>query len=335
MQNDIDLIVSNALKVDKSNFAKEVKVLLEQFKNALNNSKDLLYEAVDIDKKNNNGFTLDFDIINRIIANVSLESLMYGKVTFLQKDDAKKLFYGKQIMDAGLVSIITDGNPYVNIELICKNIMVGNTIILVNNGFMYGTNNFIVTILQSVLEVNGLSKNFIQMYVSDNYNELFNNYANIDLIVCAGNHNLQNIVAEGSRVRTVLSGYENFDLYVESKTNLDFIDKIIDTGLSIKVYADESLMSDYNADIFTNDIDEAIALINYNGSRYSTAIFTDNSDNAAKFIRKVKSRQVVVNASPTIERICDIKQEDLCLEKTIIYPMGFKFDGSYEEINIV
>ena len=44
-----------------------------------------------------------------------------------------------------------------------------------------------------------------------------------------------------------------------------------------------------------------------------------------KFIKEVKSSIVVVNTSPTIERIIDIKQESLYKEKTIIYPNSFKF----------
>ena len=43
------------------------------------------------------------------------------------------------------------------------------------------------------------------------------------------------------------------------------------------------------------------------------------------FFKEVKSSIVVVNTSPTIERIIDIKQENLYKEKTIIYPNSFKF----------
>ena len=66
-----------------------------------------------------------------------------------------------------------------------------------------------------------------------------------------------------------------------------------------------------------------VSYINYNGSRYSSAIFTTSSENASKFIKEVKSKIVTVNTSPTIERIIDIKQTDLINEKTIIYPFNF------------
>ena len=91
---------------------------------------------------------------------------------------------------------------------------------------------------------------------------------------------------------------------------------------------------DYSNAIIVNDIDEAIAQINYNGSRYSSAIFTNSSESASKFIKEVKSKMVTVNTSPTIERIIDIKQKDLVNEKTIIYPFNFKLDGNNNSIKV-
>ena len=76
-------------------------------------------------------------------------------------------------------------------------------------------------------------------------------------------------------------------------------------------------------DILSENIKTIIAQINYNGSRYSSAIFTTSSENASKFIKEVKSKIVTVNTSPTIERIIDIEQKDLINEKTIIYPFNF------------
>ena len=109
---------------------------------------------------------------------------------------------------------------------------------------------------------------------------------------------------------------------------------IIKTGLNIQLYINSNTKLDHYSAIIVNDVDEAIAQINYNGSRYSSAIFTNSSENASKFIKEVKSKIVTINTSPTIERIIDIKQTDLINEKTIIYPTNFKFDGNNSKINI-
>ena len=139
------------------------------------------------------------------------------------------------------------------------------------------------------------------------------------------NHQLQRKILENSKIPTIISGYENFDLYIEDKTNLSFIKKIIKAGISIQLYIKKDLNVDMDDAILVDDIDEAIAQINYNGNRYACSIFTKDSQSASKFIKEVKSSIVVVNTSPTIERIIDIKQESLYKEKTIIYPNSFKF----------
>ncbi len=325
-ENDINKIINNALLVDKKNLFDNIKPILKNIKISIKDNQDILLQANKIDTKNNNAFQLSFDIIDNIFKRVEKENIFYKDVTLLQKDDNKKIIYGKQIMDYGNVVIITDGNPYLSLEMILRNIMAGNTIILVNNGFMYGTNNLIVNIVQSILENYKVSKNLIQLFITDDYKEVLNNYANIDLVVCIGNHELQRLIIRESKNKVITSGYENFDLYIEDTKHLDFLNKIINTVLNVNLYINKDTNLDYDTAIIVSDIDEAIAQINYNGSRYSSAIFTSSNFNASKFIREVKSSIVTVNTSPTIERICDIKQLDLVYEKTIIYPYEFNIE---------
>lgn len=325
-ENDINKIINNVLLVDKKNLSNNIKPILKNIKISIKDNQDILLQANKIDTKNNNAFQLSFDIIDNIFKRVEKENIFYKDVILLQKDDNKKIIYGKQIMDYGNVVIITDGNPYLSLEMILRNIMAGNTIILVNNGFMYGINNLIVNIVQSILENYKVSKNLIQLFITDDYKEVLNNYANIDLVVCIGNHELQRLIIRESKNKVITSGYENFDLYIEDTKYLDFLNKIINTGLNVNLYINKDTNLDYDTAIIVSDIDEAIAQINYNGSRYSSAIFTSSNFNASKFIREVKSSIVTVNTSPTIERICDIKQLDLVYEKTIIYPYEFNLE---------
>ena len=281
-------------------------------------------QANKIDIDNNNGFELDDSVIKNIFNLIEKEDTYYGSIKLSQKDDDKKIIYGKQIMDQGIVLMIYDGNPYVALELVLRNLLVGNTIIISNTGYMYGTNNLIVQIIQSVLERFNVSKNLVQIVVTENYDNILSNYANIDLVICVGNHYLQRQVMEKSKSSILISGYENFDLYIEDKTYLNFINKIITTGVNIQLYIRSDLNIDANNAIIVDDIDEAIAQINYNGSRYACSIFTNDSQAASRFIKEVKSSIVTVNTSPTIERIIDIKQDSLYKEKTIIYPYNFK-----------
>lgn len=334
LDNNINKIIANALTVDKNNLSNNIIPIINQIKIAISNNKETIIEANKIDKSNNFGFIIDFNIINNIFNNLEQETLYYGNVTLSQKDDKKQIIYGTQIMDYGNVVVINDGNTYVIIEMILRNIMAGNTTILSNDGYMYGTNQLLIQIVQSVLEQFNISKYLVQIYISENYDEVLSNYANIDLVICIGNHNLQRLILNKSKNKTIISGYENFDLYIEDTKHIEFINKIIDTGLNIQLYINNNTKLDYPNSIIVDDIDEAIGQINYNGSKYAASIFTNSNENASKFIKEVKSKIVTINTSPTIERIIDIKQRDLINEKTIIYPLNYKFDNNTININI-
>ena len=334
MENNVEKIIANALIVNKDNLSKNIKHIIEQIQKAIKVNGETILEANKIDQKNSNGFIIDFDIIDRIFANIKDETEIYRNVIFSQKSDDIKIIYGVQIMDYGNVVVISEGDPYIIIEMALRNILAGNTTIFSNSGFMYGTNQLIIKIIQSVLEQFDISKNLIQMYVTENVEDILSNYANINLVVCIGSRNLQNLVLSKSKNRVIISGYENFDLYIEDIAHIDFLKKIIGTGLNIQVYIKKETKLDYPNALLVDDIDEAIAQINYTGSRYSSAIFTTSSENASKFAKEVKSKMITINASPTIERIIDIKQSDLVMEKAIIYPNSFKLSNIDEKINI-
>ena len=236
MQDSINTIISNALIVNKDILSKNIKPIINQIKIALESNKEAILQANKIDQKNNNGFIIDFNIINNILSNLENETILYGDVTLSQKDDEKKIIYGKEILDYGNVVVINDGNPYITIEMAIRNIMAGNTTIISNNGFMIGTNQLLIQIIQSVLEQFNISKYLVQIYVSENFDEVLSNFANIDLVVCIGNHSLQNMILNKSKNKTIVSGYENFDLYIEDTSHIDFLNKIVNTGLNIQLY---------------------------------------------------------------------------------------------------
>lgn len=333
MEDNASKIISNALSVGKINLYNNIENIIKEVEKALFINKDLILEANKIDQKNNNGFIMDFNILNNIFKNLEKETIIYGNVTLSEKDEEKKIIYGKQIMDYGNVLVINDGNPYVIIEMALRNILAGNTIIFANKGYMYGTNNLIINIIKNVLEKFEVSKYLIQLHVTEEFDSILSNYANINLVVCIGNRKLQNIILNKSKIKTITSGYENFDLYIEDDSHIDLLKRIVDTGLNIQLYINNDLKLDYKDAILVSDIDEAIGQINYNGSKYSASIFTKSANSTSRFMREVNSKIITVNASPTIERIIDIKQSDLIIEKTIIYPLSFKFDGSRIDIN--
>lgn len=327
MDNNIDKIIENILKVDINNLEKNIKMIIYNIKKSLNINKDLIEETNKLDINNKNGFILDFNIINNIFSNIDKDNLYYKDVTLSKRDIKENIIYGKEIMNIGNVIVINDKNPYILIEMIIRNIKAGNKLILANTPYMYLTNKLIVKLVQDILEEFNISRNLIQLYVTDNYDSLLSNYANIDLVICIGNANLQKLILNKSKNKTIISGYENFDLYIDDIKDIDFLNKIINSNLDISLYINSNLNIDYPTAILVNDCDEAIKQINYNGSKFSSSIFTNSSINASKFINQVNSKIITVNTSPSIERTLDITQKDLITYKTIIYPFNFKINN--------
>ena len=146
----LDEIMNQALLIDKTNLTNP-KEILYVFKEEINKNQQILLQANKIDNKNNNGYLIDFDVINKILTRIEKEQIFYRQVILSQKDEDKKIIYGKEIFDQGNVIVINDGNTYAIIEMIARNILAANTTIFVNDGYMYGVNNLIIELIQELL----------------------------------------------------------------------------------------------------------------------------------------------------------------------------------------
>mgnify|MGYP002796528260 FL=1 len=311
---DMEDKINEALLVKKDNFKiDEINIIFDEIIQSLDTSDFIRANLIDVQRKN--GFKVSLDVFKRIREAIRNEKIVYGTVTLDIKD--KEICYGKQIFDKGVVLAITDGDVYTNFELILRNLLAYNTVIFEDNGYMIGTNGFVFRIVRSVLEKYGYGANLIQW---TNLDLEFADFANVDLVICVGSHFIQRKVLERSKSETLVSGYNYFDIYIESDKHMDFIRKIVSLNLNLNLYVKEGIKNDFDNVIWVSDLDEAIGQINYNGNGFSTAIFTDDNAAASKFIKEVKSSIIVVNTSPSIERILDIRQSNLVRFKSIIYP---------------
>lgn len=318
-QNSLENIILQTQNATKQSTI-DTNKLLNDIKESLDKTFNLLEEANKIDIKNNNGFKINLSVLDNIIDLCLKEEITYGKVIDNSKNNDQKYYYGREIESLGTICLIFDGNSYTLLELILRNLIANNSLMISYNGYMYGTNNYIVQTIKNILTHNQMDSNQINIYFNDNIYQVLNYYISFDLVIGIGNRDLQNNVLKQTHNKVITSGYESYDLYLESLTNLDFIKEFIKLSNNITIYYQEDLNIDIPNAIPVTDIDEAIYTININGSLYSSSIFTDNKDNAHTFIKEVKSKQVLVNTSPLVNRILDISQHNLCIEKTIIYP---------------
>ena len=293
----------------------------------------MLDQANMIDIKNNNGFKLDKDIFDRILKKYeNIEPVINSKDMIFKLDN--DLLNSKLYTKLGVLLVIFDGNTYTMLEMIILGLLTHNTMIFTYNGYMGGTNGLLLGLVQAVLEKEKLDEKMFQHSLTIRTTDFFNNFKSINKTVIIGDDELINKYLKECRTESIISGYKNYDLYIDSLRDIEIIKQILNQKTNINLYINSNIDYQKENAIIVSDIDEAITTINYNSSKYSSAIFTEDNDNASKFINRINSKYVMVNTSPTIEQSLDIKQEDLLKEKTIIIPNMYKFDGTSINIEI-
>ncbi len=299
--------------IDGKKIAQNIFELLEE-------SKDSIEKANKIDVKNNNGFKLNFDMFQKIKNEINNIEDAYRKVIYMKKNENNYL-EGKQTDNLGTICLVYNGNTYCMLELVLKAILTHNSIIITSESdYMKATNELIVILIQRILEAYNIDKNLVQILYTSRIEELLSNSTSINKVIAIGNKSFQDRIKKESKVEVISKGYNYFDLYIEDLTNLTFIKKIVKEEENIDIYVKSGLKVPFEDYIEVEDIDEAIAQINFNTSGYSSSIFTDNNQNASVFLREVKTNNVSVNSSPLIENIVDVDVNLLLIKKNMFYP---------------
>ena len=333
VQDNINLIIQNAINSKKYNDIKKENELIANLKKAILENYTLFETTNKIDLSNNNGFVLEKNTMETIIDRyINAIPLINSKDnSTITKND---LLISNVYTNLGIVHVIFDGNTYTMLELILLGILTHNTIIFSSNGYMHGTNGLLLNIVHTILEKEEYKKEMFQHSFIIRPEDFFDSFKTINKTIVIGDSEMQNKYNKLCANALLISGYNNYDIYIEDLEHVETIKKIISQKLNINLYINSGLKVKADNAIFVEDIDEAITQINFNSSGYSSSIFTKNNENASKFIKNINSKNVLVNASPTLVQQLDIKQEDLLKEKNIILPNIYKFDGFKSNIEI-
>lgn len=286
----------------------------------LDKSKESIEKANKIDIKNNNGFKINFDIVQKLNNKINEFEDVYRKVIYMSKNENNYL-EGRQTDNLGTICLVYDGNTYCLLELVIKAILTHNSIIITSESdYMKATNELIVILIQRILEAYNVDRNLVQILYTSRIEELLSNSTSINKVFAIGNKSFQERIRKVSKVEVVCKGYNYFDIYIEDLTNLSLIKKIIKENVNIDIYIRSGLSVPFEDYIEVEDIDEAIGQINFNTSGYSSSIFTANNQNASRFLREVKTDNVSVNSSPLVENIVDVDINLLLTKKNMFYP---------------
>lgn len=296
------------------------KKVVQNIFELLDENKEGLEKANKIDIKNNNGFKLNFDMFQKLNNEINAIEDVYRKVISMNQNENNYL-EGKQTDNLGTICLIYDGNTYCLLELVLKAILTHNSIIITSESdYMKATNELIVILIQRILKAYNIDKDLVQILYTSRIEELLSNSTSINKVFAIGNKGFQDRIRKESKVEVINKGYNYFDLYIEDLTNLTFIKKIVKEEENIDIYVKNGLEVPFEDYIEVEDIDEAIAQINFNTSGYSSSIFTDNNQNASIFLREIKADNVSVNSSPLIENIVDVDINLLLARKNLFYP---------------
>lgn len=294
-----------------------IKKILDNFQEIIVKNKDEIEKICKIEKINSNLF--EKDIYNNEKIKKEIE----------QRKREDNFIVSKFKDSIGVVGIIFDGNVYVTIELLKKMILTKNAIVFCLSDKKYAITNLIVLYFRQALKLCGCDENLVQAINSQNYEEMYKHNNILKKIIVIGNKDLQNQVLSKSKIEVITSGYNCFDLYIEDIIDIELIKRIINiSDIELYIYINSKISKENIEKLGIDDytevqsVEECIRDININSSGYSSSIFTKNNDNANKFLKLIKSKNVFVNASPTAERTLDIKGSDLLYIKQIMYKNG-------------
>ena len=319
MNNIRDILGNATMAHTNMNIDINSKNIVQNILDLLEENRENIDNANKIDVKNNNGFKIDFEMIYKIKNEIINMEDSYRKVISMNKIENNYL-RGKQTDKLGTICLVYDGNTYCLLELILKAILTHNALIATSeSNYMKATNELILILVRRILEAYEIDKNLIQILYTSRIEELLSNSISISKVIAIGNKNFQEKIKKVSKVEVICKGYNNFDLYIEDTTNLSFIKKIIKEE-NVDIYVKSGVKVPFEDYVEVEDIEEAIAQINFNTSGYSSSIFTDDSQNATKFLREIKTDNISVNSSPLIENIVNIDANLLLMKKNMLYP---------------
>lgn len=310
------------------------KKIVQNIFELLEENKSNIEKANNIDITNGNGFKIDFEVINKIKKNVENLEDYYRKVIYMNKNKNNYL-EGKQTDNLGTICLVYDGNTYCLLELILKAILTHNSIIATSeSNYMKVTNEFILILIRRILEAYKIDKNLVQILYTNQIEELLSNNISIRKVIAIGDRSFQEKIKNVSKIEVVSKGYNNFDIYIEDLKNISLIEKIIEKNNNIDVYVKKGLEIPFENYIEVEDINEAIAQINFSTSGYSSSIFTNNNQNASDFLREIKTDNISVNSSPLIKDIVDIDINLFVIKKNMFYPNPLVFNNDKNKVEI-
>ncbi len=276
--------------------------ILNALKNIINRDMDLYESACEIDAKK-----LDKELLLKQI-----------NVKYNPENEVFRNEYGRvsnTFVPYGVLGVMSDSNIYDLLRVMVISIVTRNGLII-NLKDNVGANYLIINSVNEALKEYG-SEKLIGIYGADSEEEVIENFEKLDGIIYIGKKTSCERLKLIGTVPVIYSGCKNYEVYVESAELAEGVKELY-SMTNVKIYSNESVGI---GNVVAN-VEQAIAKINEEGNGYSTSIITKSVENSGKFIDGIKSKNVFVNASPTlIGNELDLTPESLTYKKSVLVHM--------------
>ena len=127
MDNIREILANATIAYTNMNSNIDGKKVTQSIFELLEENRENIEKANKIDVKNNNGFKINFDMLQNLNNEINAIEDVYRKVISMNKNENNYL-EGKQTDNLGTICLVYDGNTYCLLELVLKAILTHNDI---------------------------------------------------------------------------------------------------------------------------------------------------------------------------------------------------------------
>lgn len=252
-------------KYDKKN-----NIIIKRFISELKEKKQILEELLN---KENEKFNTKFDI------ELILDAILNKYNDFKQENNKK--------FGIGNIVAITNGDIYLQIDLIIKAILSNNRMLFINSPVLSNFNLYIVSIIQEILKDENLDKGLISIVYPLEYKEvLVENQKNIDCIIVNKEYEEYSYFRKNVDLKVMYLDYGNINIYTDSDKFDSQIEKIVGE-------ASNKEMDVYRYDI--ENIDEFFQKENNNFIFNTAVIFSNDIKKCMRLYEAIKAKNIFIN----------------------------------------
>lgn len=216
----------------------------------------------------------------------------------------------KKYSGIGTIVCVTNGDPYLVLELMIKVILTKNKIVFLSDSYMNSINIFLVELMKKVLEKYQVSQDVVSIMYLRNYKMVSKVIDKIDCIIVNKEYEIYKEIQEICNIKTIYLDYGNINIYSEGEEFDAQIKEVCTraTKENKQVYLAK-----------TDDIQEHLDNMNNNVLYHAIVIYTKNAEKCTYFLKNIKAENIYINTNPFNYNESIISEYEFVYKKKVVY----------------